>query len=152
MSFPLSFYAQIKVLDSPNRGRLYLHKSGIEAYEEIPYRKAITDFKLARKFLHDLEKHYPWSIGILWGEKGERVIDYFGYSGVSSMDDMSKNPDVHFLQFRNGIFVEKPKSLTCGDGLIVLGREESHRRSCRNLEHYLETPPAFARTDIKYLV
>src|SRR3989338_4984322 len=142
----LQFHAQERVLDLPNRGRFYLHTQGISVYGSDPIRAARDEFTRARQFLAGHQKHYSWVLGILWGEKHEPIIDLFVYTLLSLSEEGWKlNPQVAYAQFRSGKFIENPRGLTCGDGLIVLGKEEEHRRRFNNLEQYLREAQRFGQ-------
>ena len=146
----ISVYAQIKVPELPNPGRLYLHKAGLNLYGINPITAGKEDFKRARELLAGQGKNYPWVIGILWGDQEERVTDFFMYSGIDSDSDWGKNPEMSYAQFRSGVYVEKPEIITCGDGLIILGKEEEHRRKSIGIRDYLQISPLFHYKDITF--
>lgn len=150
MAASLKFFAQIRMLqEGEQKGRLYLHNSGILSYGTDPVRRAKTEFNLATTILHSQGKHYPWVIGILWGKGEEPIVDLFVYSGLNGIMDWPGNPDVDYGHFQSGKFTKDAKGLTCGDGLVALGKEENYRRTCRSLEHYLAEAPPFPVGDIK---
>lgn len=148
----LQFYAQVKELESPNRGRFYIHNTGSEVFGQNKIVSARREFERVRNYLANQEKHYPWMIGILSGDCGERVVDLFMYSGDYIIRDWPGNPEISYAQFRNGNPVEKPKRLTVEDALIVLGRETEHRRRSKNLEEYLTKSPGFGNNDVKMCI
>jgi len=41
---------------------------------------------------------------------------------------------------RNGVYVPD-RHATCGDSMILIGREENHRRYTSSLEEYVSKPP-----------
>lgn len=150
MAPSLNFFAQVRMLDEgKQKGRLYLHNTGIMSYGANPVRRAKEEFQNATDFLHVHNKNYPWVIAILWAKEQEAIVDLFVYSALSGIMDWPGNPDVDYGQFHSGKFIEKAKGLTCGDGLIALGREEQHRRNSRCLEQYLAEAPPFPVGDIK---
>ena len=77
------------------------------------------------------------------------MTDLFVYKDVRTVN-WDENPSGDYARFIDGIMIQKPDYLTCGDGLIALGREESHRRTCRTIDHYLMNPPSFPTADIKF--
>ena len=147
----LNFYAQISVLGTAarQRGRFYLHNDGIQAYGLNPLQSGREEFSKVTDFLVDHAKVYPWAIGILWGKDNSRIVDLFAYSDVTTLN-WNENPSANNARFIDGVMIQKPDSLTCGDGLIALGREESHRRTCRSIDDYLRDPPRFPTADIKF--
>ena len=149
MAPSLNFFAQVCMLEEGRqKGRFYLHNTGILAYGADPIREAKRQFSAATDFLHSQNKNYPWVIGILYG-KEEPIVELFVYSGLGSVMDWPGNPDVDYGQFRSGKFIKNAQGLTCGDGMIALGREENFRRGCRSLDHYLAEAPRFPVGDIK---
>ncbi len=99
--------------------RAYLHRSGAHLYQQS-----------ARYFLENiLEKdmnefnQFDYLIAAMWGDDstGERIIDFFGYSGLHSWPG---NPDVSSLVMKNGIITPQ-KIITCGDTLILLGKKKN---------------------------
>jgi len=120
------------------QGRVYVFDCGFsEAYfEELDaLRYATSVIKNARK---EMEIPIDYFIGGLWGDKKDRVIDVFGFSGVR--ENWQGNPDVHSWVVRNGVW-RKENPITCGNMLRILGIEEEHRRGKENLTDYIFNPP-----------
>ncbi|MHA2061595.1 MAG: hypothetical protein ACW963_04815 [Candidatus Sifarchaeia archaeon] len=113
-------------------GRLYDHSAGSEVF---PNETSSLDY-----FLRSAEfmtgEGLDYFIAISWGENKEKILDIFGYSELSNW---KSNPEVKNWVVRNGI-ISQDRSITCGEGLILLGREEEHRLKTMNLEEYLSVP------------
>lgn len=119
--------------------RAYLHRAGLLS----AYGQKDTPVDCAKSYMTeviestDLQR-YAWVLAAIWGNSsGERCIDFFGYGGIS---DWTGNPDVSAFVVKNGIIIPQ-KEITCGDTLIVLGKEESFRRTTQNLEEYASKWP-----------
>ena len=50
------------------------------------------------------------------------------------------NPEVYSWFISEGT-LNDTRSVTCGDGTIVLGKEEEHRRKCKNIGDWLRNAP-----------
>src|SRR3989344_2642304 len=115
--------------------RAYLHRSGAELYGdgEADSHFMNTLAKNSNKF-----KELNYAILVLWGDLNnqQKVIDVFGFSGINPWPG---NPDVSTLVFRNGIY-SPLEHTTCGDTLILLGKEEEYRRTTTSLENYFREP------------
>lgn len=148
MHFGNSFYAQVRMLEQgKQKGRLYLFKKGLEVYGADPIKTARKEFQRVTDFLYSHQKNYSWVIALLGAKHEEPFVELFVYSGIHYIQEWPGNPSVDYAQFLSGRFEEKPHGLTSGDGLLVLGREEQHRRTMSSLENYLFTAPRFL--DIK---
>lgn len=111
---------------------MYDHSSGRSVFlKENDSWKYLSQQKL------DFEG-MDYFMAISWGEDGQKIVDVFGYSGLK--EKWKSNPEVSGWVIRNGI-ISKTREITCGEGLIVLGQEERHRRQTRNLKQYLALPP-----------
>ncbi|HLD39217.1 MAG TPA: hypothetical protein VJB05_02815 [archaeon] len=82
---------------------------------------------------------------MLWGDNGDRVAEVFGYGHVDKKDWPS-NPEIYNWVFRNGIHQPKKRQISCGDTLIVLGKEESVRRRTSSLGEYWNEFPVDRET------
>ena len=143
----MNFNAQVKIVDNviKNPGRFYLHNFGIQVWGSNVIPSAKRDFLAVSD---KIEEDYLWVLGILWGDSGIRVSEIFAYRGIQK-SDWPGNPEIDYFQFRGRQLVVNPRSLTCGDGLIVLGREEGHRRHKHNLADFLNDPPRFASGEVR---
>ena len=148
----LNFFAQVRELEQPNRGRFYIHNADSDVFGTNKITSGRKEFEKVRNFYGNQGLHYPWMIGILWGDCGKRIVDLFMYSKDHIIRNWPGNPEISYAQFRNGNPVEKPKVLTFEDALIVLGRETDHRRRSDGLEHYLTEAPKFGSQDVKMCV
>ncbi len=143
----------------PTPGRIYLHRAGHGIFIE---RSVISPIKGAALYaqdiltsrLHSLEQ-YAFVIGVLWGDRRDKVLDLFGYSDIdpSSRGEAwkSSNPDVELWVVREGDWVSEGR--TCEDTAIILGREGEHRRRTEGLVEFLETSPHLGNlepTDERY--
>ena len=111
--------------------RAYLHEFGSEIYRD---GEANAHFMNTLAKNPDKFKKFDYAILVLWGDidKKERVIDAFGFSGINRWPG---NPDVSALVFRNGLYSQS-ENITCGDTLILLGKEEAYRRKTKSLDDY----------------
>lgn len=114
-------------------GRLYDHSSGKDVFV---HPEASQDYLFNQNLPKELEES-DYFIGISWGEKEDKVLDLFGYSGIK--ENWKTNPGVRNWVIRNGT-ITKDSEITCGEGLILLGREEEYRLKTGGLQEYLEEP------------
>jgi len=84
-----------------------------------------------------------YRLGIIWkdNKKKMRIIDFFSFSGI---DRWPGNPEVKTYTIKSDTGAIRYEGGACGDGLIILGVEETFRRRTRNLKQYLNTLPQFA--------
>ena len=89
--------------------------------------------KIDRRELVRSLPHHPidtsYFICILWGipDSSKKVIDCSGYTNYTGWPG---NPDQYSFVLQ--------RVNTCGDGVIVLGMEEEHRRKTRGLKEFLK--------------
>ncbi len=89
---------------------------------------------------------FGFLIAGLWGRKNisggiERVVDIFGFEKVSP-DKWPGNPEVSILLYAAGELSVPQREHTCGDTLIMLGKEEAFRRTTKSLEEYFASSPS----------
>lgn len=109
---------------------------------DLAYRDAIA----ASSHLSDtISKHRPtllseskFTIAALWGDDSDKMIDLFSFSDYKGWPG---NPGVTSYIFRNGVYEPEEHEISCGDMVIVLGLEESHRRKSSDLESYFNIGP-----------
>jgi len=142
----LNYHAQFRTLSTAQRGRFYLHASGLEAFGHDPTACAELEFNKVLDHYRSSQPLFPWVIGILWGKRGEVFTNFFGYR--NDLQSWPGDPHVESA-LHAGSTVLGPAKHT-GDDLVVLGREEEHRRRCRSLEHYLQEAPKFSKEDVKF--
>ena len=111
--------------------RAHLHKTGTTAYGENNERVKRHAINYLFEMIHSQrfneivrEDNLEYALAAMWGDNGTKVVDLFGFRGVK--DSWLRNPDVLSWDFRNGIFTRG--AITCGDTLIMLGKEEDYRR------------------------
>ena len=114
-------------------GRLYDHAGGSEVFSNGENSVSYT----SRQESWLAEENLDYFIAISWGENGQKVLDIFGYLGLR--DNWKANPEVQNWVVKDGILVQK-KEITCGESLVLLGREEEHRLKTEGLEEYLSKP------------
>ncbi len=120
--------------------RAYVHEAGFtDAYGQL------TGPDSPRTYVGKIfERHNrlfepdDFLIMALWGDNGKQIAEVFGYFGINPWPG---NPEVNSWVFRDGIYHLYERQISCGDTLIVLGREEEARRKSPNLEHYMKNPP-----------
>ncbi|MBT3985528.1 hypothetical protein HOE91_04480 [archaeon] len=119
--------------------RAYLHDGGIEAYGEEPIAAAEEHLMEALQSLNQTGtlQGFPYSVCILWADKGDRIVDVVRYQ--HDMLIWPGNPEADPGVVRAGWWtMNGPK--TCGDGIILLGEEERMRRTTGSLDEYLAAP------------
>ena len=150
----MSFIARINIAKNTPPVRAYVHECG---FAEV-YR---SDFLQAQKYLTDvlLEnplqfQTYQFILAVMWGfnkrEMPYRMIDFCGLNDLpTSTSAWPGNPNVWPFVFQNGARVQhlEKTHATCGDGLIIFGREESYRRTCASLEEYATSPPVISELE-----
>jgi len=72
------FYAQVKNFEKRLKfpGRFYLHDSGIDVFGSNPIPTAKKEFS---GVLNKLDGDLLWVIGILWGDRSQRIVEVFSY-------------------------------------------------------------------------
>ncbi|MFH0837335.1 MAG: hypothetical protein V1870_04355 [Candidatus Aenigmatarchaeota archaeon] len=117
--------------ESTPPGRVYIHSDGLEEiYGSVDEVKRYFIESL-HKNKYDIPKH-QFFIGIAWGCNEMKIIDFMTYSDI---DEWPGNPEVSIGSIINGLYQTEHVKL-CGDGLILLGKEEHIRRQTRDLEEY----------------
>lgn len=125
--------------------KIYVHSEGRRLFRDISqvdYFREIVDTE------RDMLGDFDYLIGIVWGDarKG-RVADIFGYD----LDgNWKSNPGVQSMVFADGIYRPR-EEVTCGEGLIILGREEEVRTGCDDLAAYMKVAPDFSFVRLKLL-
>jgi hypothetical protein len=157
----MNFIARFNMPDYYVPVRAYLHGSGQEMWD--PKENTATVIRNAKKHLiktfdsiRDDLSSFDYVLAILWGQSnpgcgsslsnGNKMIDCFGYSGVSHNPHCwPGNPEVEgwvmndgLLTIKNGIF---PGGLTCEDSTILLGKEAEYRRKCHDFNDFAVNPP-----------
>lgn len=134
--FPLSI-VELGII----QGRAYFHQAGRSLFETTvdPVGEARLYLSQVIRRYEELLRTFQLGFAAVWGdkEKNKRAVDFFGFSGISNWQ--KSNPDISVLVFKEEKLA--PRASTCGDAAIMLGVEESYRRTTRNLEQYLRKPP-----------
>ncbi|MCH7568032.1 MAG: hypothetical protein IIA87_01290 [Nanoarchaeota archaeon] len=151
-----SFVMRANLPEMPIPCRVYVHQAGVDDVFGGPEKALSYTENLVRIIseehieVQDLldQDTFDYLIAVTWGDirapRGinQRVIDFFGFSGT---EIWPSNPDVTAWVYREGLFMLREDiatgDTTCGDTLIMLGREEEHRRTTPSLEHYMLNPP-----------
>ncbi|GEM_PF-2898159 len=133
--------------NAPGRG--YFHTSG---FNEIFGGNVDAQESYAFEALRDnssLLRDTDYFLVAIWGDvsKGDKVMDLFTYNGVYPWPG---NPEVSAYVLRNGIYAPEERSITCGDTLMILGKEEEHRRQTTNLNEYISNPPVIELYPSRY--
>ena len=139
----MGFIFGFRDLSSNIPTRAYLHGVGINEYGMDKTKqlasaiKYLGDAKNSNSFKEISEREkLEYILAALWADEETKIIDIFGFGDLT--DKWSGNPDVQSWDFRNGIFTRGAR--TCGDALIMLGAEEEHRRTTKNLVDYFKSP------------
>ena len=84
-----------------------------------------------------IEKKGEYQIVILWDENNNIMTDVWIYDKIESW---GSGPLVDVKIFRD-YEEEKNIGVGAGNGMVLLGIEEQHRWTCKNLQEYLKTRP-----------
>lgn len=141
----MAFVYRLALHEAP-QGRIYVHRAGEELYghsraeSKQMARSSVIDIVRKHSFFQDDNLQYV--IALLWGDvpRKERVADVFGYTDLIHWS--RGNPDVHHWQFRTEQLYTDSPVVMCGDGSIILGMEELHRRKTANRNQYLLEGPS----------
>ncbi len=117
--------------------RVYVHEAGFtDAYDHGKLPQAYIG-KIFEGYAELFEPD-DFLIMALWGDNGKQIAEVFGYFEI---DPWPGNPEVNSWVFRDGIYQREERQISCGDTLIVLGREEEARRKAPDLRSYMQNPP-----------
>ena len=83
-------------------------------------------------------KDIEFLVSILWGDKGLKVADVFGYAKI---DAWPGNPEVYNWVIKNGVYRPDETCITCANSIRMLGMEETARRGTKSLEEYMKLNP-----------
>ena len=118
--------------------RVYCHEAGyVDAFQRGPNSPRTYVEEIFARHKRILEPA-DFLIAALWGDKGQKIAEVFGYAGIYPWPG---NPEVNSWVFRDGIYHLYEREIACGDTMIVLGEEEKARRKSPNLQFYMENPP-----------
>lgn len=140
----MSFVARVTLPfdDRQKPARAYFHEAGFDAFGRLDGTP--SGVQLGTAYVSDILEFHKrllepagFVLAFLWGSEGRKVVELFGYSA----DDWPGNPDVHSWVFKDGIYHIAENQISCGDSMIVLGREEEHRRRAPDLKAYMQYPP-----------
>jgi len=119
--------------------RGYVHSSYMDSATSVAdsFRSSLTTLLKEGRIELSYEP-VSWLVGILWQDLtgNEKIVDFFHFSDYSGWPG---NPDVSNYVVRNGVYVPGT-SITCTEGLLLLGMEEQLRRGTKSLEEYCKTP------------
>lgn len=128
-------------VSNPKPTKIYMHKTG---YAEAFGDKAFGHNRGVDYVLGILRENSvffnraDFLIAALWGERGEKIAEMFGYGDI---EQWPGNPTVYSWAFKNGVYQPWERQISCGETLVVLGAEERLRREHVNLEDYMWTSP-----------
>ena len=150
--------------------RAYLHKAGLKVWDpdlrirtdydimgQVPINEALDVAKdhlinTLRGIKSDASQ-FDYLLAVLWARplkkdsaSFDKMIDFFGYSDIpKNANDWPGNPDIEGWVMKNEVYAPMegivPGGLTCGDVSIVIGEEEKYRRTCKDLNEFLQNPP-----------
>ena len=141
----MAFIARFNIPERTPPVKVYFHIGGTIAYSG--HLSVLDHAKICLQKVLDKDplriNGYAYLIAMMWGRSkdviSEKMIDLFGFGGVNNKT-WPGNPDVYSWVVSNGVYVSE-ENITCGDSLIVLGKEEEHRRKTRSLEEFISTFP-----------
>lgn len=120
------------------KGRGYIHSYGFEEYGSLGNASEYLGEALFSN--EGFFGKFDYVLSILWGEKGSKFIDTFGYAFNNPNSLISNIAPISSI-LEEGSFSDI-KSPTCEDGFIILSEEGRHRRMVsKNLKDYLDNPP-----------
>ena len=126
-------FIRAKTFDSLFKGKIYTHHSGDNVY---PEGHLVDYLSTSIKNAPQETKQGDYFISLLWSdEKRNELMDIFVYSDIKN--NWKGNPGISSWVVTNGIWKNK-NPITCGEGIILLGREEEYRRTTRNISQYLK--------------
>jgi len=132
--------ARLTAAENNPPGKFYVHTAGFDKVfgPDDPTGNSLAYVSQVMKTYQGRFNWYSFVIGIVWGDEsnGDKVMDLFGYRGLK---EWSGNPDVDLWVIRNGIYVPDI-STTCGESLVVLGKEEEFRKGTKDLDEYFKKP------------
>lgn len=138
----MGFAARLNFPENYLPCRAYVHTAGFtEVYSgEISQARdyLISIVNDPNSYYEDFRKS-NFLLAAIWGSGKDKIVDLFGLSDLNP-EKWSGNPDVSAWVFRDGVYKPDPQ-ITCGDTLIMLGREEESRRTQPNLADYCNNYP-----------
>ena len=128
--------------------RGYVHSSYADSTVSAVdcFRSSLTS--LSRQgYIESPHNPASWFVGIFWQDQQHngRTIDFFQFSNYSGWPG---NPEVSSYVVRNGLCVPGA-SISCTEGLLLLGMEEQLRRGTKSLDEYCKTPLDLASVNRK---
>ena len=131
----------------PNRVtpiRVYIHNAGLKktfGTLDNAENYVMDQISTEKSELSGLLYLYDFVISALWSNGKDKIMDIFGFSDVK--DNWPGNPDVINWLWYNGKnrFIKDARDIaTCGDTLIILGKEEEYRRTTESLDSFMRHP------------
>ncbi len=141
----MGFEARITLLENSPPVRVYLHTAGLnEVYGENDMGIVNAYSRLQHVIENGLTcsdlNQYNLLLASMWGDisqgRKDIMIDFFGYKGLNK--NWQTNPEIYIWTTRNE---ELDITSTCGESLIIFGKEEERRRESRSMELYLRNKP-----------
>jgi len=128
-------FTNSKILKNLN-GKLYMHKSGERVYSTQKYMTECITNAFDNSPVPSTN-FYDYFISILWSDsENNEMMDFFGFEGLKK--NWKANPDVQSWVIKNGVWMHD-NPFTCGEGIILLGKEEELRRKTKNIEEYIKS-------------
>lgn len=138
------FLETISFLDGVAPVRSYIHREGFEFFGN-DFASAKDHLKNTLNENQQLLGNLDYMIAILWGYKLEEslMMDIVGWPDAGNWPE---NKGAQSFIMENGIYLPEEKGVTCGDGFILIGKEEKYRRSTKSLEDYMRNPPVLTNS------
>ena len=121
---------------------LYFHETG---YADAFGKDRVGIPEGLKHTVSILERHpqltgsATYILAALWGDKGRKTAELFGYGDLS---EWHCNPTAYDpLVFKDGVYQPLSMEVGCGDMAIAFGREEEHRRACKDIDEFIARQP-----------
>ena len=128
--------------------RGYVHGAGLDhAYGNDPDQALAHIEWIYEDWNRFQEIGHQYAIALAWGFEKDKMVDFFLYGDLDVSNSPEKwktvNPDKTTIVTLDDRMLTRFKN--CGDADILLGHEESYRRTTPNFRYFIENPPLLGR-------
>jgi hypothetical protein len=137
-----NFFARLTLNGNLPPVRAYFHHGGFDqAYgAEDGIRNAVAHLRTALDANIDLLGEKQFLLAAIWGNDGRKTIDVLALTHREG-EGWQDNPEVSAYVLEEGFYQPARRDITCGDGLMIFGREEEYRRKTKDIKEYAARPP-----------